>query len=387
MVIHKAMMRSANEKSVLQAVYAAELISKSEIARQVELNKVTVSQIANKFLETGLLKEVGEGTSTQQGGRKPSLLEINKEYGFIVSVDLGYKMLSLMTMSINGEKLVSLDIRVANNQINEMLTVIMNFIDEQKEKQESNLLGISVAIHGIVKHNKIRYSPFIDMQNINLEKVLKYKYDVPVLLENEANLTAIYERDFSTGNIQNAVSISIHKGIGAGIIIEGKLHRGHNGEAGEIGQTVIFDRQGSSLLNDNKIEDYCSQDAVLEHIKKAKKLEYINLPLVKQMYENQDKVVLEILDNFCLDISRLVNNVIVSFDPDVVFMNANILKEIPNLLTKIRAPFEKGTLKNTPIILSNNVEYSTLYGGCAQIIIKVLGLTDLKLKFMVKEEI
>ncbi len=69
MVIHKETMRTANERSVLQRIFTESPISKSQIARDVKLNKVTVSQIVNRFIESGLVVEAGAGDSTQQGGR------------------------------------------------------------------------------------------------------------------------------------------------------------------------------------------------------------------------------------------------------------------------------------------------------------------------------
>lgn len=270
MVIHKETMRSANEKSVLQRIFTEGPISKSQVARDVSLNKVTVSQIINKFISSRLVVEAGSGDSTQQGGRKPELVQINSKYGYVVCIDLGYQELSVLSMSINGQKLDSRHTIFGNDDINIAIEKIYEILVEFQEMHKERLLGLLVSIHGIVHKNQVIYSPFWNMKQIDLADTLSKKFDIPVILENEANLTATFERDYSVNEIQNAVSISMHKGIGAGIIIDGELYRGRKGEAGEIGQTVAFESENQSLEKSNKIEDVCSPQVILVRIKNAK---------------------------------------------------------------------------------------------------------------------
>lgn len=381
MVIHKKTMRSENEKAVLQRILNESPISKSQIARDVNLNKVTVSQTVNQFISNGLVMEVGAGVSTQQGGRKPELLQINSKYGYIICFDLGYKELNLLSMSINGKRLDNEKVTFTDEDINLAIKKMNEMIDQEREKYGERLLGVLVSVHGIVHKNKVIYSPFWNMKDIDLAEKLSQNIDGLVLLENEANLTAIFERDFGANNINNAVSISMHKGIGAGIIIDGNLYRGRKGEAGEIGQTISFETRNDSLEQSQKIEDVASQEAVLEQIKEVKKLNYINLELVRQMYENNDVETLKVLDAFENNISKLINNVIVSFDPDVLVINAYIFKEFPEILERIKNKFSKISVRNTPIKISKNVETASLYGGCAQLIRKILGVSELKLEY------
>ncbi|CAM3281983.1 ROK family transcriptional regulator [Pediococcus acidilactici] len=385
MVIHKETMRTANERSVLQRIFTESPISKSQIARDVKLNKVTVSQIVNRFIESGLVVEAGAGDSTQQGGRKPNLLQINARYGYVVCIDLGYHELSALAMTISGQKLEIRRINFTDNDISSAISKIKGLIAELKTEYGEKNLGILISVHGIVYQNQVIYSPFWNMHDVDIAAVLTESLGITVLLENEANLTAIFERDFSSEGIRNAVSISMHKGIGAGIIMDGELYRGRKGEAGEIGQTIAFETKDKSLAESQKIEDVASQEAVLDQIKQAKNLDYINLLLIRQMYDDHDPVTLEILQRFENNIIKLINNVIVSFDPDVLFINAYIFKEFPELLERIRTKFAKISVRDTPIVLSRNVETASLYGGCAQMIQEILGFSKLKLDFKSKE--
>ena len=66
-----------------------------------------------------------------------------------------------------------------------------------------------------------------------------------MILENEANLAAVFERDFGQAETaKDIVTISIHRGIGAGVIANGRLYRGWHGMAGEIGRNLLVDNEG-----------------------------------------------------------------------------------------------------------------------------------------------
>ena len=110
---------------------------------------------------------------------------------------------------------------------------------------ERGLIGVGVAIHGVVEDNCVRYTPFhTDLLEHDLATELTEELDVPVFLENEANLAAVYLRDFhdydSEETYRNYAVVNIHNGIGAGIIRNERLFRGLHGEAGEIGSQMII---------------------------------------------------------------------------------------------------------------------------------------------------
>ncbi|PTI20421.1 XylR family transcriptional regulator, partial [Staphylococcus xylosus] len=85
-----------NEKRVLKQIFNNSNISRTQISKNLELNKATISNILNNLKHKSLVNEVGEGNSTKSGGRKPILLEINQKYGYYISMDLTYDSVELM---------------------------------------------------------------------------------------------------------------------------------------------------------------------------------------------------------------------------------------------------------------------------------------------------
>ena len=89
-------------------------------------------------------------------------------------------------------------------------------------------------------NNKIIDSPFLALQGIDLEEYFSKELNVPVVLENEANLSAVFKQDFGTNQeTRDLLTIGIHRGSGVGIIAGHSLYRGYRGMAGEIGRSLM----------------------------------------------------------------------------------------------------------------------------------------------------
>lgn len=223
----KSLVRELNRRRVLEQVFSFGPISRSQVSKNLNLNKVTVSEIVAELIGQGLFEELGRGDSSSRGGRKPTMLMLNANYGYVLSFDLGFNYIDVMINRINGEVIKFEHHRVGELAIEKRLEFIVNKADQFRSEKQTvrGLLGVLVAIHGIVNENKVLYTPYIDFKDKDIAAILSDKLNVPVSLQNEANLAVIYQRDFeSREQVDNLVCISIHKGIGAGIIINNRLY-------------------------------------------------------------------------------------------------------------------------------------------------------------------
>lgn len=371
---------------VLQQIFNNKIISRIDISRTLNLNKSTVSALYNELDEKGILKEVGSGESTSAGGRKPVLVKINERYGYTMNFDLGYRHLHVMGNYINGEVFYYQRIELGSRDIHKILEMIDNQIKlaSQSNQTKHGLLGIGFSIHGIVQDNQVINSPFIDMDGVDLADHYSNEYHVPVILENEANLSGIYERDFNDGKDKdNIVAISIHKGIGAGIILNKKLYRGFNGEAGEIGRSLMFTENFTDNKND-KVEDFCSEDAIIDQVEAQTKQEHLTREDLVQMNRDGDRVVQRELAHFTYAISRVIYNVAISFAPEELYLNSPLIEAIPALFDDIVANTGKLGMK-IPIRLIVHSGYATLLGCCSVVTHRALNMDDYNLEFAIQE--
>lgn len=379
--MEKEILRDKNSKLILQQIFNNENITRVRIAKNLNMNKATVTNILNDLKNRHFVKEIGAGLSTKSGGRKPILLAINEKYGYTISIDIGYNNLEVMYNFFDGQVMNVDSFVFKEKTMPDVINTIKKNINlNDKQGTINGLLGISLSIHGIVDNDRdIIDSPFLDLKNVSIMDELKKITDVPINIENEANLSAIFERDFSEKKISNLIAVSIHKGIGAGLIINGRLYRGLNGEAGELGR-VLFHFQNEKDYKLKKIEEMYSQEAILNRLEKKLKRE-LNLKEMSQMYKVSNATVTDEINRFIQMIALLLHNVNVQFNPDVIYLNSPLINEIPDVMEGLKKELESMSSQNISIKLSSNVKHSILLGAASYITHRILGMDHLKLNF------
>ncbi len=118
------------------------------------------------------------------------------------------------------------------------LTCMIEEMQSQLPPSAYGLVGICIGIHGVIHENQLVFVPYSPYQGIDFAGSLEQHFHIPVLVENEANLSALGEWAYCF-HTRNMLSISVHSGIGVGIIMDDQLITGQNGYAGEFGHTII----------------------------------------------------------------------------------------------------------------------------------------------------
>ncbi|MCA9931804.1 MAG: ROK family transcriptional regulator [Anaerolineales bacterium] len=275
-----------NENLILNLIKTHGLISRTDLARLSNLSPATVSNLTNDLLATDLVHEIGAGES--RGGRRPVLLRINNQAGYVVGV-------KLMEQSITSA-LTDLDAQVLHHQVthlsslneeqtstgqrrvtpDELLPLLIQAIEETiaaSSIKRQRVLGIGVGMAGLVDgHAGIcRFSPFFDWQDADIAAPIAAHFDLPVYLENDVNTLTIAEKWFGYGhNVDHFIVVTVGRGIGAGIVVNGQIYRGLLGGAGEIGHITVF-RDGPLCACGKRgcLEAVASDQAIVDQTKAA----------------------------------------------------------------------------------------------------------------------
>ena len=385
---HRNLSRINNRKQVLQQLFNNQETSRAEIVRQLNLNKSTVSSIYSELNTLGLIEEVRQGESTSSGGRKPNLICLNQNYGFVASFNIGTSYMASMFNYINGEIIQYSRQPIEHFDILNIMQMIKNEINHMEKVDQTGhgLLAIGFSIHGIVYHNKVIDSPFLELDGIDLQEYFEKEFGVPVVLENEANLSAVFENDFyASDQIKDLVTISIHRGIGVGVIANGSLYRGNRGMAGEIGRALMTDRLNDGSNELVKVESLCSEDAIINQVKRVKGLKHIDGAELSRLY-HYDNQVLQIFDHAIELLAEVSYNAIVSFGPQEVYFNSTLFEDIPELFDRIKARLiEMGTF--SPIKKIEGSRMTSLLGASSLAIHRALDLEHYKLKMRWPNEV
>ena len=356
--------RTENIKKVISTLIAGETLSRADIAKKFSLNKATISDIIDKLIKDNLIKEIGLGYSKPTGGRKPILLQINKQAGIIFSFEFQYNKYRFMATYLDGELITKTTTNTEVNK-NNVIKIVQNTVQDfltNPKYNEYKVFGIGIAVHGIVENNKVVFAPYYDIYEIDMASEIEKLLGIPVIIENEANLCAIFE---STVNslYRNLIAINISSGIGSGIVLDYHLYKGILGDAGEAGHTTLYPNGRKCRCGKSGcFEQYCSKQALLKEYSSLKGISSPSLQDIKQDYIDKDAEVLSLIEAYKNNLIVGLGNIVTLFSPEILILKSDIFIEFPDIFADVKNSLKQYN-KNLQVSLTNWKEYSTLFGA------------------------
>ncbi len=267
-----------NQSLLLNIIRREGVISRTQITDISGLSVGAVSQIINALLERGWILETGEGDYT--GGRRQILIRLNPNFGYALGLklmedrvvcsvtDFECQILDYQDYALNGEQTPS----AISTALAEIVESAISRVGLERER----CLGVGIGIAGIVHPHSgdVQYSPFFGWRDVPLAELITAKLHLPVYVENDVNTLTLSEHLFGVGkHLDNFVVITVGRGVGMGMVINGQLYHGSRGGAGELGH-IILDlpaardhdgTQGSleALSSDPAVIDYVRDDGTL----------------------------------------------------------------------------------------------------------------------------
>ena len=232
---------------VLDEVRLGRSRSRSELVARTGLGRGIVAQRVGELLERGLVVEGEVGPST--GGRPPRQLAFRSSAGHVLVADLGATSIDVAITDLDGRILGHHD---EPSLIEEGPDVCLGRVDElfdlllrTTHAIPGALWGIGIGVPGPVEFQTGRpISPPImpGWDGYPIRERFAVRYDAPVWVDNDVNVLALGEwRSGVAAGHDDVVVVKIGTGIGAGIISSGRLHRGAQGSAGDVGHIQIVD--------------------------------------------------------------------------------------------------------------------------------------------------
>lgn len=236
-----------NRDLVLKTIIDYTAISRAEIARRTNLTRATVSDIVASLCREGLVEEIGYGESI--GGKVPILLSLVADSRYLLGLNLAQDKFIGSVVNLRGEIKASVEYPVYGKDPHQALQLVYKILDQLTKKTRRPLVGIGVGTPGLVNTSEgvIVNAVNLEWRDLPLGQYLSKKYKLPVLVLNDSQATAIGEFVYGGEhpNDQNLIVVNVRYGIGAGILINGRLFQGDAGWAGEIGHVVV---QGNRVL-------------------------------------------------------------------------------------------------------------------------------------------
>ncbi len=358
MTWNQQLVKKENKSVVFNVIMNHSPISRADIAQKCGLNKGTVSSLVAELLEEQLIYESGPGESS--GGRRPVMLLFNQGAGYSVGIDLGVNYILGVLTDLHGNIVITKNEKYINvsfeDTLNRVKSVISSLIDAGPPSPYG-IVGIGIGAPGIVnKEGDILLAPNLGWKNVSLTAELENMFNVPVIVENEANAGAYGEKKFGIGQpFDDLIYVSAGIGIGTGIIINGELYKGINGYSGEFGHMTI-DRNGMQCRCGNKgcWELYASEQSLLS---KANEMNLgitndVNLGEILLLAQSGEQAASQLLEEVGKNLGLGIINIIHAFNPQQIIIGNRLAAarqwiepQVQDVIGRFTLPFHQTDIK------------------------------------------
>lgn len=267
------------------------------------------------------------------------------------------------------------------------LAGIVNELISDAGLKPANIKAVCLGIPGSLNPYKgvVGFAPNLGLKNFAVKNKLHEKIKIPVLIENDVNLGALGIKNFGVGkNSKNMLVIFIGTGIGSAIIIDGKIYRGSNFVAGEIGH--VFVEKNGPLCGCGKkgcFEAVASRSAIVKNILKDMKAgkktilnksaypkKLIKSRMLAEAVKANDKLVIKHISDGCEVIGRVLANATNLMNFDMIVLGGGLVEALDHfMVAEIKESFEKYVLKDSSrgikILPTKLGDDAALFGGIA----------------------
>jgi predicted NBD/HSP70 family sugar kinase len=232
-----ALLRALNERTVLDTVRTDGPISRAEVARKTGISRPTVSLVLRSLLEDGLVREAVHDSDGPHYGAV--YYEADPQAAVVLGVDFGARVVRAALCDLSGSVRAREEIR-SRGSVEERIAALAGSVRSllRTSKVSHDLLeNAVVALPAVVSPADARVSApdLPGLEAIDLRERFESALGVSVTLENDVNLAAVAEqRRGLARDVADFAFLLVGSGLGAAVMLGGKLHRGHNGNAGEL---------------------------------------------------------------------------------------------------------------------------------------------------------
>ena len=354
--------KKINRNKVYNYIYQKGAASKLQIVRELEMGLSTVSQNLKLLEEEGLVEKSGLFDST--GGRKAQAIQIVRAFKTAIGVGILKDKIHLAAIDLYGEAThrttIPLDYVQEDAYYAQLGRYLADFI-RQNHIQEESILGVSIAVQGVVSPDgqSVSYGVIMGNGAMRLSDFARY-IPHPCRLEHDSKAAARLEL-WNHKGLKNAALLLLNPNFGGAVITGGVVQRGDHQRSGLI-EHLCLDPDGPPC--------YCGKRGCLEAYCSANRLEAaagMRLPAFFEALQNRPSAALERLWTEYLDrLAFAIRNLAIVLDGAVILSGelAPFFREqdVAALLERVNHispfPLERGQL-----LLGTHGRYTTAIGG------------------------
>ena len=357
---NQSLVKKTNQNLIIREIRQNKRLSRSDLAKKLQISNPSVSKHVDDLLSKGLLIETG--SLVTDVGRRPIMLEFNGLRGCVAVVDLSSNDARICVADLLGNKLEYARVEggrhLGLDNFDRIILTLRDMLNSLGDRC-GGLVGICIGAPAAVEPGTGRLlwsSRIDDYQNFDLCEYFTRSLHAPVIIKNDINLAVVGERIFGAGGGHDSIMyLSIDAGVGLSGIINGKLYEGVHGLACDLG-VVITDIDGVLNLGDDVSEymPYCFErqfsvyglvERVRDRLEQGRESvlrEWVPDPAeltfddVVRAYGMSDPMTSAVVRNFAKCIALLCRNLSSLFDVELILLGGMIAHLGKPLLTEIQ---------------------------------------------------
>lgn len=346
---NRDLIRSINRSILLNVIKTEGVISRVALAHRTGLSAATVTTITGQLIREGLVYEKTTGDST--GGRPPIMLALNPRGGFVVGVKLMEgKAVGALT-DLNATILAKDAVALADTQVNTSVDALVELVNRLvsvagiKKKQ---LMGVGVGLAGVVDSAEgiVRQNLFLGWKDVFLRDLLESRLRIPVYIDNDVNTLTLSEKWLEPGKPEdNFFVITLGRGIGMGIVINGQIYRGKGGGAGEFGHIMV--QQNGRKCDCGRygcLETLLNERALVEEGRRKVSPDLQDLDDLIARMNSGDKNAALVLTNAGKLLGDQIANLVNLFDPQLIIISGEGIRMGDVFFSAVRSSFAVGVM-------------------------------------------
>lgn len=308
--------------------------SRADIAYDLELSKASISVLVDDLIKMGIIYEKCDGESSSLGGKRPILLDINKNIGYFIAVHFRRELCNIAVVNLENEILeeCGMDVSIFDDfrlTFNPIIEKIKEFIIKYEK-----IFSVGISVPGkIGKKNNLLIDcmGIKEWSNIPLKEYIEKKLNIEVIIDRYACAMLTYnmleEMKKSMPIQTSSVYIYLSNWIGVSVSNNGKILYGTHDTAANYSHTIVTD--SDYICNCGKKGCWESVASITAFMKEIKKIDgkYSNLSFNDIIEKHiNDNIVVNTYKNFLAYwVSIGIYNIINTFDPEIIFIGGEMI--------------------------------------------------------------
>jgi len=315
--------RDINRRVVLNLIRTRQPISRADLARVSGLQRSTISLIVEDLIEGHWVLEGATGRLPR--GRRPTFLRLNDDR-VIIGVDIRPLQITVALADVNGKFTAqevmptAADPRIAIDQVIDRIQRFLRSCGGKKVE------GIGISLPGRVEpgSGRLVFAPNLKWTDFDIAEAVEKATGLDVEMENAANACVLAAVWFDHIKSRNLVVVTVSEGIGAGILVNGRLARGFSGMAGEFGH-VPLDPDGPlcSCGSRGCWEVFASNRAALRYYSESTALNFQDLLSLADQGDHRAAKALETMAHF---LGRGMRMIVAGLDPEQIVVIGDLTR-------------------------------------------------------------